>query len=369
MASNVQERVQNLLNTLVRDGSERGIQVAAYHDGKLVVDAWAGIADADTGRAVDGQTLFPVFSVTKGMATTLLHLLVERGQIDYDTRIASVWPEFAAMGKSEIRVRHALNHTSGLHFMPMGLGYRQLNNWDVMCAAMAAEKPAWPAGTRQIYQAVTFSWLVGEVVHRVSGQPFSRFLHQEICQPLGLSGMFVGIPDAVEHRVVTLYEIFESGQPPTVDDSKPQTVAGFLMPLHTMMNRPDARRACIPASNGIMNARSIARHYAALLPGGVDGIELLPRERIRQATQLQSPTHPDPADAPMCMALGWWLGCHGSDMGTRPTAFGHGGYGGSIGFADPEYRLAVGLTKNQYSKAGAGRRILNELREALRILQ
>ncbi len=100
--SDAQRRMQGLLNELVLEGSERGVQLAAYLDGKLVVDAWAGVADAGTGRAVDGQTLFPVFSVTKGMATTLLHLLVERGKVDYDTPIASIWPEFAANGKAGV---------------------------------------------------------------------------------------------------------------------------------------------------------------------------------------------------------------------------------------------------------------------------
>jgi CubicO group peptidase (beta-lactamase class C family) len=349
---------------LVREGHERGIQLAAYLDGKLVVDAFAGVADPTTNRPVDGETLFPVFSVTKGIAATLMHLLVERGKVAYDTPIAKYWPEFAAHGKGGITVRHALNHTAGLPFMPMGIGYREICNWDAMCAAMARLEPVSPPGDQMAYHAVTYGWLVGEVMRRADGRLFARMLSDEICAPLGIRDLFVGIPDAVESRVAVLDEVFEPGKEPSLDDSKPRDVPGWMQPLHTMMNRPDSRRACIPASNGIMSARALARHYAALLPGGVDGVELLPASRVREATQLQKPRLRPDAEPPL-RGLGYMVGTNISEFGASPTAFGHGGYGGALGFADPARRLAVGLTKNLYSAKGAQGRVLNELRTAL----
>ena len=141
MTSNAQNKVQRLLDTLVRDGKERGIQLAAYLDGVLVIDAWSGIADAGTGREVDGETLFPVFSVTKGMVTTLAHLLVERGLLRYDTPIAQLGRSLACTGRGGSRWP-ALNHTAGLPNMPMGIGNQQLVNWEAMCAAIASSSPS-----------------------------------------------------------------------------------------------------------------------------------------------------------------------------------------------------------------------------------
>lgn len=360
--------MQELLATLVREGKERGVQLAAYVDGELVVDAWAGIADPASQRPVTGDTLFPVFSATKGVAATLIHWLVERGQLTYDTPVAEVWPEFAAHGKAGITVRHVLNHTAGLPNIPMGIGLPELLDWETMCRAMAELSPVSAPGTQMCYHAVTFSWLVGEVARRVDGRRFAQMLDEEICRPLNLTGLFVGIPAEVEPRVAILEEVFAPGQTPArPDDSVPQSIPGWMWPLVTWMNRPDVRRACIPASNGIMTARALARHYAALLPGGVGGVELLPPERVRLATQLQVPSV-NPADgAQQRRGLGYLLGGDPNLMGSRPAAFGHGGYGGALGFADPDYRLAVGFTKNFYSPNNSASQVLCELRESLGI--
>ena len=353
-----QKKIEALLQRVVSEGKERGVQVAAYLNGELVVDAWAGIADAATGLPVTGDTLFPVFSTTKGIAATLIHLLVERGQLTYETRIAEVWSEFGVNGKENITVRQALNHTSAIPYMPEGIGQAELCDWPTMCTAIAQLKPAWEPGTKHEYHAVTYSWIVGEVACRVAGRPFPQLVQEEICRPLGIENMFVGIPDAVEPRVAILEEIFEEPQKP-LPIGEPQSVSQFMWPLHEWMNRPDSRRACVPASNGIMDARSLAKHYAALLPGGVDGVELLPPERIRLATQFQKG---------IPHAGGYQFVGDPELLGTvKLPAFGHGGYGGSNAFADPKHRLAVGLTKNLFSKQGATELILAELKSALGI--
>lgn len=357
----MQKKIQTLLNQLVSDGKERGLQVAAYVDGKLAVNAWAGVADASSGRLVEEGTLFPVFSTTKGMAATIIHQIVERGLISYETPIAEVWPEFGANGKERITLRQALNHSSGIPQMPAGIGHNELCDWETMCGKIAGLKPLWPPGTRMEYHAMTYGWIVSELARRVDGRPFSQLLEEEICRPLGIKTMFVGIPDEVESQVATLEE--PNAKPPT-DDGKPQSVPFFIPPLADWMNRSDARRACIPASSGIMNAHAIARHYAALLPGGVDGIELLPPERVRLATEMQKPEHPENGDYPKDWGLGYHIGGNGAYYGGA-SAFGHAGYGGSDGFADPELRLAVGWTKNLFEHEWPWRPILDELRGAL----
>ena len=309
MSMSPQQIIQALLDELVAKGSEWGAQAAAYLDGKLVVDASAGISDPATGRAVDAQTLFPVFSTTKGMAATVVHRLVERGLLDYDTPIADYWPEFAAHGKGGVTLRHALNHHRGVPFMPPGITHADLDDWETMCAAMADQRPASAPGAQMVYHAVTYSWTIGEPACRVTGRSFTELVQAEICAPLGITDLFVGLPDAEDARVAILgAPANPNANPPPINDDAPRTVPLLIEPLHAWMNRLDARRACIPASNGIMNARAIARHYAALLPGGVEGVELLPPARVRLATERQYPT--PPGESAMNQALGYGTG-HG----------------------------------------------------------
>jgi CubicO group peptidase (beta-lactamase class C family) len=224
-----------------------------------------------------------------------------------------------------------------------------------------------------IYQAITFSWLVGEVVRRASDRSFAAFVRDEISRPLDLgNSLFVGIPDEVEPRVALLEQAPPS--PPadaagaTAAEPENPAIPSWLGPLHLWMNRLDARRACIPASNGIMTAHAVARHYAALLPGGVEGVELLPPSRIRKATTRQWPAGNAAGEPPPpCFGLGYALGNPDSVMGGREEIFGHGGFGGSLGFADPRHGLAVGIAKNRFYPKETTRLLVNELRAALRM--
>ena len=350
--------MQDVLNAVVTDGRERGVQLAVYLDGELIVDAWAGMADPVTNCQVDGEILFPVFSASKGMAATLIHLLVDEGKLTYDTPIADVWPEFAAHGKGGIAVKHALKHTAGLPNMPMGLGYKEL-----------VEHPLYPPGEQMEYHAITYSWLVGEVARRVDGRPVPQQIQEKICQPLGITGLFIGLPEGREFRIAVLDEIFDPGVTPDKDDTKPRYTPGWMMPFHEIMHRADVQHACGPGYNGIMNARSIAKHWAALLPGGVDGVELLPPSRIREATALQESKIPTEWSRTLQTGLGYFLGGTIKEFGSRLTTFGNGGYIGSMGFADPEYRLAVGLCKNLRSTNNGQVYIYEALRDALGIPQ
>lgn len=355
----MQRKIQKLLDAAVSDNQERGIQIAAYFKGERVIDAWAGAADPEGKMPVDGDTLFPIFSSGKGIVATVIHLLAQRGKVLYDARIAEYWPQFGVNGKEAITVRQALAHTSGIPQMPEGASLASVCDWDRMCAEIAALPPLWTPGSKMEYHAMTFGWILGEVARRVDGRDFVRIMQEEICRPLGIADMYMGIGDEVESRVAMLEE--PGAAAAAAQATGPQSVSPAVMPLHAWMNRADARRACIPASNGIMTARALARHYAALLSGGVDGIELLSPERIRLATEAQRLND----GTAIHMGLGYFLGGKDSLMGSRPTAFGHGGYGGSLGFADPECQLALGLTKNLFSKSQAPAGIIKELRQGL----
>ncbi|HBC88705.1 MAG TPA: serine hydrolase [Lentisphaeria bacterium] len=357
----IQKKIQKMIDDAVDSGKECGIQVTAYFEGELVVDAWGGFADPKKKKTVKADTLFPVFSTTKGIAATMIHVLAEEGKIDYDAKIAEYWPEFGVNGKKNITVRQALNHSAGLPNMPAGTSAMDLLDWNKMCARMAKEKPIWVPGTKSEYHAITYSWLVGEIACCIEGKSFSRIMEDKICHPLKINDMYVGIPSSVEPRVAILEET--EVNPDMLKSPATSPIPGWICPLHEWMNKPEGRRACVPASSGIMSARAIARHYAALLPGGIDGVELVPPERMRIATQRQQLKDKTFFNR----GLGYGLGENKSILGPRHTAFGHGGYGGSIGFADPKYRFAVGLTKNLYSKEAVGGQIICEIRRMLEI--
>jgi CubicO group peptidase (beta-lactamase class C family) len=357
----LQKSIQSLLEQFVSEDSERGLQVAVYHRGELVANCAAGTTDAAGRQRVNDKTLFPVFSTTKGIAATLIHLLVERGKIAYDTPIADVWPEFAAHGKGTITLRHALNHTSGIPNMPLGIGHAELCDWDKMCAAIADLTPIAPPGREAVYHAITYGWILGETARRVDGRTFGELLRDEICLPLAVvDELFVGAPDDVAPRVAVLEaKVNEDELARIRADTSPQSIPALVQPLHVWMNRADARRACIPASNGIMTAHAIAKHYAALLPGGVDGVELLSPHQIALATEPQWPDNTPKDGPPSKHRLGY-----GMDISFSPAAFGHGGAGGSLGFADPASGITFGFTRNRFDSDITLPRILELLRSA-----
>ncbi|MHB8645205.1 MAG: serine hydrolase domain-containing protein [Thermomicrobiales bacterium] len=364
--TDVQATVQALLDDLVRREVERGVQVAAYLDGEQIVDAWAGVADPTTGRAVDGETLFTVFSVSKGITATVIHLLAERGQLAYDEPVAAYWPEFGAHGKERITLRQVLAHTAGVPQMPSS-EQDILPDWDAICAGIADATPLWAPGTKTGYHGLTYGFILGEVARRVDGRPIAQIVQGDVCRPLGIRSLFFGIPDAVEPRVAPLENdaSIEDAPSPPPDSYFERAMPGLRFANQTF-NRPEIRRASIPAGGGIMNARALARHYAALVGDGVDGVRLLSPERVKIATALQTDADDVVLGMPVRKALGYWLGGPLSPYGERITAFGHGGYGGASGFADPQYRFAFALTKNRLAVAPPGESTANRVASAVR---
>lgn len=348
--------VQKAIDQVIGAGREVGVQVAAYLGGKLVVDAWGGLADPASGRKVDGDTLFNTYSVTKAVAATALHLQAERGLIDYDAPIVKYWPEYGAHGKGRTTVRDALTHRACVPQMPEGVTPEMMCDWSAMTRAIADLTPLAEPGTKTLYLSMTFGWIIGELVRRTDpmGRSLGRYVREEIAAPLGIADLWIGIPDAVVPRVAkqvdAMVPVPPQYLPPLFLASMPAAVA-----LHpTIFERPDVRRAEVAGVGGIFSARSEARFWAILANGGeLDGVRLLSRERVASfSTPRANSEEPDPVmfGFPIPISIGgFWLGgTHPPVCSARnPRALCHPGQGGSIGWADPDLNLAVAICHNR----------------------
>src|ERR1051326_1299776 len=195
--------VRKVLQSLVDEGPEVGLQVAAYLDGQLVVDAWAGLADEASGRPVDGDTLFMLSSTTKGITATCMAILADQGKLDYDRPVSSYWPEFGAHGKDKVSVREAIAQRSGIPQTPAGYTPEWLSDWDRMCRGIADLVPMFPPGQRTSYASLTFGHMIGEVIRRVDGRSVGQFCKEELAGPLG-ADVSLGVPDHLLERVAVL---------------------------------------------------------------------------------------------------------------------------------------------------------------------
>jgi CubicO group peptidase (beta-lactamase class C family) len=343
-------KVRSVLDGLVKDGPEIGLQVAAYLNGKLVVDAWSGLADPAKKTPVGGNTLFMLSSTTKGVTATCMHVLAEKHKLDYDMPIVKVWPEFGAHGKTPATLRHALAHQTGVPQTPVGYTPDWLADWDKMCRGIAELTPMFPIGQRTAYHSLNYGYINGEILRRVDGRSIGQFLQDEICKPLKINGIFLGVPDAELKRVAVLTD--GPPAPAEYDASMVGEPAGSH--VAQVFNRTDVVKAAIPGSGGIMSARGLARHYAMLANWGeLDGVRILPESRVRAGIELQTFEWDEVYKVRVRRSLGYR---RGRDTGplASPDAFGHVGGGGSFGYADPSKRLGIGFAKNYFTYATGG---------------
>ena len=350
VTSAANDQVRAVLESLVQDTPEIGLQVAAYLDGKLVIDAWAGMADAAAGKPVDGDTLFMLSSTTKGVTATCMHLLVEQHGLSYDMPIVQVWPEFGAHGKERATLRHALAHQTGVPQTPVGYTPEWLPDWDRMCRGIADLEPMFPIGQRTAYHSLNYGYINGEILRRVDGRSIAQFLQEEICKPLAIDGAYLGVPDAELDRVAVLVDA-----PPAPADYDARMV-GEPAGSHVAdaFNRRAVVQASIPGSGGLFSARGLARHYAMLANWGeLDGVRVLPEARIRAGIELQSFEWDEIYRIRARRGLGFRRGIDTGPLAS-PEAFGHVGGGGSFGYADPARRLGIGFAKNYFTYLSGG---------------
>ncbi|MGP4002589.1 serine hydrolase domain-containing protein [Streptomyces sp. 8N706] len=329
---------------------ELGAAVAVSVDGEPVVDLWGGWADAARTRRWERDTLANVWSTTKGVTALLAHLLVEDGRLDLDAPVARYWPEFAAAGKEELPVRYLLSHRAGLAGLREPTTVADLYDWELTVSRLAATEPWWEPGSRSGYHALTYGFLVGEVIRRVTGRTTGAYLRERVTGPLGID-FTIGLPESEGSRVAELLPpraTAGSEQSAVFAQLHPAAIAALSNPVVGAADANTApwRRAELPALNGHGTARAVAALYG-LLAGerGVFGRDAV--DRIREG---QGPCLDLVVGAGMGreteIALGCWLSGPRGSYGPNPRAFGHDGYGGSFGLGDPEAGVSIGYVMN-----------------------
>jgi CubicO group peptidase (beta-lactamase class C family) len=354
----VEAGFEPVLEVFRRNFAERGelgAAVTVIASGATVVNLWGGWADPARQQPWTPRTLTNVWSATKGMTAICALLLAERGALDVDAPASSYWPEFAQAGKADIPVRWLLSHRSGV----TGVGprriveYRDLLDWPLMIDLLAAQEPLFEPGSVSGYQAISYGYLVGEVIRRISGQPVGQFFAGNVAGPLD-ADVHIGLDASDMERCSTMVEPVQD--PASVTAAPPAPTPAMLaafanpQPLGRFANKPGWRAAEIPAANGHATAEGLATVYSALADGSG---RILSRETIEAGRDSQGLCVDVVAGVSNEFGLGFTLGSQQRSFGPNPRAFGHDGFGGSTGFADPENGIGFGYVMNQM---GAGLR-------------
>src|SRR5262245_13473981 len=331
------QRVRDAFAKEFADGNELGASLCFTLEGETVVDLWAGFMDAGRTQPWQRDTLVNVYSTTKGITAIAAHRLADEGVLDLDAPVAKYWPEFAQAGKERLPVRQLLSHEAGLCAVAQPITPETIYDWSEMTRLLAAQKPWWPPGTAHGYHALTFGWLVGEVVRRIRGKKIGDVVRSEIAKPLGVE-FEIGFGPELDSRVAPLQPGPLHAPPdggPGMDllqqiQANPDGLLAKTFGNPALMavspNSRAWRAAELAAANGHSNAFSLARIYGALANGGsLDGVRLLSPEAIERARTEQ--VHGPDAVLPVTtrLALGFFLPTEQEPLGPNPRVFGHGG--------------------------------------------
>jgi CubicO group peptidase (beta-lactamase class C family) len=342
-----------------RERAEVGASVCVRHEGRTVVDLWGGLARPDQQLPWTRDTVSIVFSCTKGATALCAHVLAARGKLDLDAPVAEYWPEFACNGKEQATVKMMLDHSVGLPACRTPLRWGGTYDWDYMVDVLAREEPFWKPGIRNGYHMINFGWTVGELVRRVSGSSLGTFFRNEIAAPLGID-FWIGLPEEHEARVAPM--IIYAPEPGAPMTAFMNTLLSDLQSISSLSllntggfdpNSREAHAAEIGGGGGISNARGLAGMYAPLAEGGGT---LVDRDTLARMGEVSMATNEDATLLiPTRFALGFMKSMDNRrrSSGDRDSvilsgpAFGHGGAGGSIGFADPREHLSFGYSMNR----------------------
>ncbi|KAI7725591.1 hypothetical protein M8C21_019267 [Ambrosia artemisiifolia] len=359
--SDVEAKLRRFLVDSANAGKILGVQVCAYKDGQVIIDTAAGVLGKHDPRPVQPDSLFPVFSATKGITAGMVHWLADKGKLKLDVNVANIWPEFGTNGKDQIKVNQILNHTSGLHNALAGVTEDRtlFCDWDECLKRIAMVAPETEPGREQLYHYLSYGWLCGGIIE----EAFAR--------PLNVEGeLYIGIPPGVESRVATVaIDTDPTANPASATYMPSSLTISTITDIIELCNALDGRSAIVPAVNGLFSARALARFYSALVDGGVvpprhpsvvhmndenkvdttDEMETKifdsPKEKLHDAF-LGNGDYKDLIFPNGLFGLGFWrfLTSAGSVLG-----FGHPGAGGSTAYCDINNRFAIAVTVNKFS--------------------
>lgn len=355
---------------------EVGASVAVVRNGQYLVDLWGGWADEARTRPWEADSIVNVWSTTKGFVSLSAHMLIDRGQLELDKPVADYWSEFAQAGKGGITVRQLMSHRAGLAGWAEPVTEDIMYDWEKLCEMLAAQEPFWEPGTQSGYHALTFAHLVGELVRRIDGRPIDEFVRDEITGPLK-ADMLIGVQPEDDRRVADLCTTPDAPPPQNpsqvkseqaeteaassddsasdAGESAPQMSELMMRALGNpfvgpkVANSTPWRRGVFPSANGHGNARGIAAMYGTIAAGGAFGATRLFSPEAAERMREEQPTGWDLVISAVGEEMTWGMGFMVNKQkwyGSNPRAFHHGGYGGSLGFCDPEAEIGFGYAMN-----------------------
>ncbi|MFO8049483.1 MAG: serine hydrolase domain-containing protein [Desulfosudaceae bacterium] len=339
---------------------ETGAAVSLVLNGKAVVDLWAGWVDFRKRRPWRSDTLANIYSATKGVTAICAMRLMDQGRLDPDKPVSAYWPEFRGQGKEAITVRMLLNHTAGMVGLRKQISSQSLYNWQTMTAAYAADKPWWTPGEKHGYHALSFGWLLGQVIRNISGLSVGEYLKNEITGPLGLD-LHIGLDPEEHHRCATMIMLrlmpsihkdalrFAGAM---VANLNGPTTKAFTNPVSivTGVNSASWRSSEIPSANGQSTAGALATLYGILANGGrKNGRRILSQEAVNRCSREETNGLDEVLKLPTRFGPGFMLNQDNpsGNFGPGQKSFGHPGAGGAFGFADPEANLGFGYVMNK----------------------
>jgi len=376
------ENVAEKFSQTFRDSPNMGAALSVRVEGETVLDVWGGYADPYTDTPWSEDTSSVIFSSTKGLLAILACILTEERQLDFDSPVVRYWPEFGKSGKSEITIRQLLSHQAGLSAPREDLSFDDVLDWEAVVQCLERQEPLWEIGTGHSYHALTFGWLVGEVIRRITGSSVGEYFRERIASPLGVEA-WIGVPESRlasvahlsnsevrEELAASRLEAIRDGDPDWYGRSL--TLGGaFPFTLVTRdggFNDSRAQLAEIPGAGGVATARALATIWSSVVTR-TEGKRLLSDDLISGATQVQSEGVQVFAGPPPY--LRWGTGFQIDSPPARKylssVSFGHDGSGGQVTFADPVFKVGFCFLTNSLGVAGDWRAssVIEELRRSL----
>ena len=384
--------IEEQLSKAIESGFDTGASVAIEYQGEMVVNLWGGYKDRQKTQPWLEDTIVNVFSTTKAITATCILQLVERGKLDLNAPVSDYWPEYGCNGKEATKVSDFLCHRAAMHGFQGTFPQFDYRDWDKWTETLAAQAPFRTPGTTQGYHALTYGWLVGELIRRVDGRSTGTYFREEIAQPLGLD-FHIGLDDDAIARcgdilvdsqpkpwalmaLTVMPDLFLPAQLRHVKkllrmgDMKVAFSSKAISPDGIEMNTEEWRQAEIPSANGHGTAAALAKLFGVLSTGGErDGHKIMDPATLKLATTPLS-EGPDTVifGAPIRFGVGYDLGLGTTTIGSAPhpdRLFGHCGVGGTVAFGDPEHGLGYGFLCNRMHNPKTLYRTSNQLTKTL----